>query len=95
MDKLFPARIGFTAIFVLVSIFTVMMVWYITQPIAYNMIAESKAMTEDMGTNTTSSNTMYVVLRFATDLWGPVFLVIILIAYAIVSTQREDWRGYY
>ena len=91
---IFPVRIGFELVWVVVTIFIIMMGWYITQPMLMQTLGLTQNMTEDMNVNTTQSGQTYSLLKRIVVWWGPVFVLILLI-FAVVASQRRELRGYY
>lgn len=94
-SPLFPTHIAVTVVFMVASIFSIMMIWYITQPLVATALMQSQNVSETGGWSTTGSDQLYTILRIFIDLWGPALVIMLLMAWGIASTQRGDYRSEY
>lgn len=76
------------------AIATVIFVWYIIQPAAYRVIYEAEQFTINQNVNRTESSNLYTMLYYVNDFWAAV-IVIIIIAFMLISAQRQDYSSQY
>lgn len=73
---------------------TVITVWWITQPMLWSFVDQSEQYLITTGANTTGGTTTFIILKFASSIWGAVVVIAVMI-WMVVSTQYEDWRGHH
>jgi phosphotransferase system glucose/maltose/N-acetylglucosamine-specific IIC component len=83
------------AIMMFVSIFTVMIVWYITQPFIVGVVNACQNFATNYGINSTLIGYVYPILRTLANYWGPAITIFLLIIWALMSTEVSETRGEY
>ena len=91
--KLFPIRIT-ASIIIMITIFFLMFLWFIQQPLTISLLNAGQSAHEASGTWTGSVVTTYAVLRMIANLTVPA-MIAVLIVYWLVRTQRKEWRSEY
>ena len=91
--ELFPIRIT-ASIMIMITIFCLMILFFIEQPLAMSILNAGQAAHESSGTWTGSVVSTYSLLRHIANLTVPA-MVIVLIVYWLIRTQRKEWSGEY
>jgi len=91
--KLFPIRIT-ASIMIMISIFFLMVLFFIEQPLAISILNAGQVAHEQSGTWTGSVVAIYSLLRHIANLTVPA-IIVVLIVYWLIRTQRKEWRGEY
>ena len=78
----------------MITIFLLMMMWFVQQPICVLLLNAGQAEHEANGTWAGSVVTTYGVLHMIANLTVPA-LIVVLIFYWLARTQRREWRGEY
>jgi hypothetical protein len=90
-----PIRAVLAGVIGLTFMFFIMYIWYVTQPVALKVIAETQALTETLGHNNTYVNTGITILTWIEYWWGPLCVIAFGVMWMYVSAHREEWESKY
>jgi hypothetical protein len=74
-------------------IFLLMVMWFVQQPICISILNAGQTAHELNGTWDGSVVGTYTLLRMVSNLTIPC-LIIVLLIYMVLRTQRKTWSGY-
>jgi len=69
--------------------------WYILQPVVYSVLYRAEQTLINMEANRTESATLYDILEYINNLWGPALAVILVVFMLISAQQRSDYSSQY
>ena len=81
-------------IFVFVMIGSVMMIWYVSQPVIQNLVDETRTVVRGLEANTTGYEQGVTAIELVNVIWAPVFILILLLFGYLGSTRREGISYY-
>lgn len=85
-------RIVFVWITAIFLTFSIMIGWYILQPISATILTQSENISQNMNVNTTGSGQTFTIMHFAVNV-GAAFSIIFVWIWAFISSQSSDWRS--
>jgi hypothetical protein len=81
-------------IFVFVMIGTIMMIWYVSQPVVQNLVDETRTVVRNLEANTTGYEQGVTTIELVNVVWAPIFILIMLVFGYLASTRREGISYY-